>query len=161
MKKDLGALGNKMKWHKRFLKLAEHISTWPKDPSSKIGAVIVDKNRRIISTGYNGFAVGVDDSTERLENREIKYKIVLHAEENAIQFSKQNLEGCSLYVSGLPPCAHCASLIIQSGIKNVYAWNKEIPERWKESVELTQKIFEEAGVLLTYIDPDEQSFGEC
>ena len=155
VKKVLEAQVNKMKWHKRFLKLAEHISTWSKDPSSKIGAVIVDKNRRIVSTGYNGFAVGVDDTTERLENRDIKYKIVLHGEENAILFAKQNLEGCSLYVSGLPPCAHCASLIIQSGIKNVYAWDREIPDRWKESVYLTKKIFEEAGVSLTFIQPDE------
>jgi len=146
---------NELKWHKRFLKLAEHISTWSKDPSSKIGACIVDNNRRIISTGYNGFAVGVEDTKERLENRDIKYKIVLHAEENAIQFSKQNLEGCSLYVSGLPPCAHCASLIIQSGIKYVYAWEKEIPDRWKESVKLTEQIFKEAGVTLTYITSDE------
>lgn len=146
---------NELKWHKRFLKLAEHISTWSKDPSSKIGACIIDNNRRIISTGYNGFAVGVEDTKERLENRDIKYKIVLHAEENAIQFSKQNLEGCSLYVSGLPPCAHCASLIIQSGIKYVYAWEKEIPDRWKESVKLTEQIFKEAGVTLTYITPDE------
>lgn len=146
---------NELKWHKRFLKLAEHISTWSKDPSSKIGACIIDNNRRIISTGYNGFAVGVEDTKERLENRDIKYKIVLHAEENAIQFSKQNLEGCSLYVSGLPPCAHCASLIIQSGIKYVYAWEKEIPDRWKESVQLTEQIFKEAGVTLTYITPDE------
>ena len=147
---------NELKWHKRFLNLAKHISGWSKDPSSKIGAVIVDKNRRIISTGYNGFAVGVDDSEERLNDRETKYKIVLHAEENAILFSKQNLNGCSLYVSGLPPCAHCASLIIQSGVKNVYAWKQEIPERWQESVKLTEKVFEEAGVMLTYIES-----GEC
>ena len=147
---------NELKWHKRFLNLAKHISGWSKDPSSKIGAVIVDQNRRIISTGYNGFAVGVDDSEERLNDRETKYKIVLHAEENAILFSKQNLNGCSLYVSGLPPCAHCASLIIQSGVKNVYAWKQEIPERWQESVKLTEKVFEEAGVMLTYIES-----GEC
>ena len=147
---------NELKWHKRFLNLAKHISGWSKDPSSKIGAVIVDQNRRIISTGYNGFAVGVDDSEERLNDRETKYKIVLHAEENAILFSKQNLNGCSLYVSGLPPCAHCASIIIQSGVKNVYAWKQEIPERWQESVKLTEKVFEEAGVILTYIES-----GEC
>lgn len=142
---------NELKWHKRFLELAEHISTWSKDPSSKIGAVIVDKNRRIVSTGYNGFAIGVEDKKERLENREIKYKIVLHAEENAIQFSKQDLTGCSLYVSGLPPCAHCASLIIQSGIKNIYAWKQEVPERWKESVELTKQIFKEAKINMHFI----------
>lgn len=147
---------NNLKWHIRFLKLAEHISTWSKDPSSKIGACIVDNHRRIISTGYNGFAVGVDDTVERLENRDIKYKIILHAEENAINFAKQSVDGCSLYVSGLPPCAHCASLIIQSGIKNVFAWDRDIPERWRESVDLTIQLFREAGVNFYCITPPEE-----
>lgn len=139
------------RWHKRFLRLAEFIATWSKDPSSKIGAVIVDKNRRLISAGYNGFPIGVADD-DRLHDRQTKYKIVLHAEENAILFSKRDLTDCSLYVSGLPPCSHCASLIIQSGIKNVYAWKEEIPERWKESVELTLENFRQAGVELNYIE---------
>ncbi len=139
------------KWHKRFLKLAEFIATWSKDPSSKIGAVIVDKNRRIISAGYNGFPMGVDDDS-RLHDRQIKYKIVLHAEENAIMFAKRDLTDCSLYVSGLPPCSHCASLIIQSGIKNVYAWKEEVPERWKESIELMTENFKQSGVNVYYIE---------
>lgn len=143
------------KWHIRFLKLAQFISGWSKDPSSKIGAVIVDKTNRIISTGYNGFAIGVQDTPDRLENREIKYPIILHAEENAILFAKQNLESCSLYVSGLPPCAHCASIIIQTGIKNVYAFDMPIPERWQKSFELTKQMFEEAGVTLTFIKVEE------
>lgn len=143
------------KWHKRFLEMAKLVSTWSKDPSTKVGAVIVDKNRRIISTGYNGFAVGVDDCEERLIDRTLKYPLTLHAEENAMSFAKQNLEGCKLYVCGLPPCAHCASLIIQSGIKEVYTYTmKEENERWKESFGLTKKIFEEAGVNLTFIDSD-------
>lgn len=139
------------KWNVRFLELAEFISQWSKDPSTQVGAVIVDKNRRIISTGYNGFASGVKDTKERLHNREIKYPIVLHAEENAMSFAKQNLEGCSLYVSGLPPCAHCASLIAQSGIKKVYAWDRPISDRWVDSVKLTKQIFKEAGVKLTLV----------
>jgi dCMP deaminase len=143
------------KWHIRFLKLAQFISGWSKDPSSKIGAVIVDKTNRIISTGYNGFAIGVQDTQDRLENREIKYPIILHAEENAILFAKQNLESCSLYVSGLPPCAHCASIIIQTGIKNVYSFDMPIPERWQKSFELTKQMFEEAGVTLTFIKVEE------
>lgn len=142
------------KWNVRFLELAEFISQWSKDPSTQVGAVIVDKNRRIISTGYNGFAAGVKDTKERLDNREIKYPIILHAEENAMSFAKQNLEGCSLYVSGLPPCAHCASLIAQSGIKKVYAWDKPISDRWVESIKLTKQIFKEAGVKLTLIKPN-------
>lgn len=139
------------KWNVRFLELAEFISQWSKDPSTQVGAVIVDKNRRIISTGYNGFAAGVKDTKERLANREIKYPIILHAEENAMSFAKQNLEGCSLYVSGLPPCAHCASLIAQSGIKKVYAWDRPISDRWVDSIKLTKQIFKEAGVKLTLV----------
>jgi len=143
---------NSMKWHRRFLELAELVSTWSKDPSSKIGAVIVDKNNRIISAGYNGFAVGVHESMKRLGNRDIKYKMILHAEENAILFAKRDLTGCALYVTMMPPCSHCASLIIQSGIKEVYAVKGEIPERWKESYKLTSQIFKEAGVKLRFID---------
>jgi dCMP deaminase len=138
-------------WNRRFLELASFISNWSKDPSTKVGAVIVDCNRRIISTGYNGFPIGVSDDQERLENRDFKYKAILHAEENAIMFAKKDLSRCSLYVSSLPPCSHCASLIIQSGIKNVYTWEQEIPERWQESINITKTMFEESGVSLNYV----------
>lgn len=138
-------------WNKRFIELARHISEWSKDPSSKVGAVIVDSNRRIVSTGYNGFPRGVVDSNERLENRDIKYRMVLHAEENAIMFAKQNLQGCSLYVTTMPPCSHCAALIIQSGIKHVYAPKSDIPDRWAESVAITKQMFSESGVTLDFI----------
>lgn len=139
------------KWNRRFVELAKLVATWSKDPSSQVGAVIVDEHRRIVSTGYNGFAVGVDDLPERLNNREVKYKIILHAEENAIMFARRDLTGCSLYVTNLPPCAHCASLIVQSGIKNVYAVCNEIPDRWKESYDLTCQVFKEAGVSLKFV----------
>jgi dCMP deaminase len=139
-------------WNYRFMDMAHLVATWSKDPSSKVGAVIVDANRRIISTGYNGLAIGVEDSIERLTNRDIKYKIILHAEENAIMFAKRDLSGCSLYVTTLPPCAHCASLIIQSGIKTVYACKSDIPERWKESYDLTTAMFNESGVNLVFLD---------
>ena len=143
---------NRFEWHNRFLDLAEVVATWSKDPSSKVGAVIVDANRRVVSTGYNGFARGVRDLRERYENRDVKYKIVLHAEENAIMFAKRNLDGCTLYVTNMPPCAHCASLIIQSGIKRVVAIKREVPDRWKESVELTKQLFDEAGVELEFVN---------
>ncbi len=138
-------------WNRRFLELASFISNWSKDPSTKVGAVIVDCNRRIISTGYNGFPIGVSDDQERLENRDFKYKAILHAEENAIMFAKKDLSRCSLYVSSLPPCSHCASLIIQSGIKNVYTWEQEIPERWQDSINITKTMFKESGVSLNYV----------
>lgn len=135
-------------WNRRFLELSDFISTWSKDPSTKVGAVIVDPNRRIVSTGYNGLPIGVVDDKDRLEDREKKYKMILHAEENAIMFSRRDLSGCSLYVSSLPPCSHCASLIIQSGIKDVYVWDSVVPDRWMESLKMTETMFGEADVSL-------------
>ena len=64
-------------WDTRFLDLAEHISKWSKDPSTKVGAVIVDSYRRIVSTGYNGFPQGVMDSYDRLTDRDTKYEIII------------------------------------------------------------------------------------
>ena len=142
------------KWQKRFFDMAYLVASWSKDPSSQIGAVIVDSQNRVISTGFNGLPVGVKDSDERLGDRATKYKMILHAEENAIMFAKQNLNGCSIYVTKMPPCAHCAALIIQSGIKYVYVPETEIPERWRESTELTSQMFKEAGVCLKFVNLD-------
>ena len=75
------------KWDQRFIDLAMHIADWSKDPSTKVGAVVVDPStRRVVSTGFNGFPVGVEDTADRLENREIKYEMVVHAEQNALVF---------------------------------------------------------------------------
>lgn len=145
MKKEL-------KWHKRFLEIAEFISTWSKDPSTKVGAVIADIDNRIVSTGYNGFPKNVKDTKARYDNRDVKYKIILHAEENAIAYAKRDLTDCTLYISGLPPCAHCASLIIQSGIKKVVVPKQDLPERWKESVKLSKTLLKEAKVQLIEVE---------
>ena len=142
---------NELKWHKRFIELAEFISTWSKDPSTKVGSVIVDKYKRIVSTGYNGLPKDIEDTKERYENRDIKYKIILHAEENALAYAKRDSVDCTLYVSGLPPCAHCASLIISAGIKQVVFKKQEIPERWIESIKLSKTILEEAEIKLIEI----------
>lgn len=139
------------KWQRRFFNLAYLVASWSKDPSSQIGAVIVDAYNRVISSGFNGFPVGVKDTEERLGDRETKYKMILHAEENAIMFAGQNLSGCSIYVTKMPPCAHCAALIIQSGIKFVYVPDTEIPERWQESVGLTKQMFREAWVKIQFV----------
>ena len=72
------------KWDVRFLELADHISSWSKDPSTKVGCIIVGADREIRSTGFNGFPRGIDDSEERLTDREEKYPLICHAEENAI-----------------------------------------------------------------------------
>ncbi len=127
--------------------LAEHVALLSKDPSTQVGAAIFDSKRRVVSTGYNGFARGVEDSRERLEERETKYKMTLHAEANAIMFATTSLEGCTLVVTH-PCCANCAALVIQSGIKHV-VWprpSREFLMRWKDNLVLSVDQFIEAGV---------------
>lgn len=132
-------------WDRWFLGMAEYVSTASKDPSTKIGAVIVDSDRRIVSTGYNGFAKGVEDKEELLLDREKKYKLIVHGEMNAIVFAQRSLKGCTLYTTPLLPCSSCASVVIQSGITRVVSWYVDNP-RWNESIRLSKEMFEEAGV---------------
>lgn len=137
-----------LKWDDRFLKLAEEISTWSKDPSTQCGAVIVDQQNRIISTGYNGFPQKINDNPMHLVDRKKKYEKVIHAEMNAILFANRDLTGCTLYVHPLPPCSRCAVIIIQSGITRVVS-KKPSPEhilRWGDSLDLTYGMFHEANI---------------
>ena len=141
------------KWDKRFLDMTALIGTWSKDPSLGVGSVIVDENNRVVSMGFNGLASGVNDTTERLEDKTIKHQIVLHAENNAILFAKRDLTGCTIYTSPLPTCAHCASMIIQSGIVRVVTMNRVMKRRWINSAKLAREMFDEAGVeVVEYVD---------
>ncbi|NBW58865.1 CMP deaminase [bacterium] len=135
------------KWDLRFLNLSEFISNWSKDPSTKVGAVITDNNNRIISVGYNGFPQDIADN-DRLENRETKYKIIVHGEMNAILFANRSLHDCTLYTYPFMPCPRCAGMVIQTGIKRVVSYNN-MPERWANEFEISQQLFQEAGIELT------------
>lgn len=109
---------NLNKWDRRFLDLAVHVSEWSKDPSTKVGSVIVAPDRRVLSIGYNGFPRGVHDLEERLSHRETKYAFVAHAERNALDNVETSMRGCTIYAT-LQPCAECTKSIIQKGIKRV------------------------------------------
>ena len=138
-------------WNERFLNLATHISDWSKDPSTKVGCVVVGPDREIRSTGFNGLPRGIEDNSERLNNREIKYPMICHAEENAIMHAARigiSLKGCTAYVTW-PPCTRCARSLIQAGILTViYPKNTEIPDRWASDFELSINMFKEAGIEL-------------
>lgn len=139
-----------MNWENRFLELSKFISSFSKDPSTKVGCVIFDDDHRVISVGFNGFPKKIKDTEERLNNRDIKILMTLHAELNAILFSKESLEGKSLSVYPFQPCASCASAIIQKGIKCVIApkMPEDIKTRWYESCKIAEEMFLEAGVIL-------------
>lgn len=113
---------NSFKWDMRFLKLSEHISSWSKDPSTKVGSVIINEDKTIVSLGFNGFPRGVVDSTNRYSEKPIKHSFVVHAEANAILSANRNIHGCILY-SSLFTCNECAKLVIQSGIVKVVSYN--------------------------------------
>lgn len=135
------------KWDGRFLGLASHISQWSKDPSTKVGCVVVGPDREIRSTGFNGFPRGIEDQIERLADRALKYPLICHAEENAIMHAARigvALKGCIAYVTW-PPCTRCARSLIQAGIREVvYPDCASIPDRWREDFELSSAMFAEA-----------------
>lgn len=146
-----------LKWDYRFLKLAGHISSWSKDPSTKVGAVLVDSLNRVISVGYNGFPRGVDDAEHRYADREKKYQMVVHAEVNAILMAGAAARGSMLYVYPsfmVPPiCADCCKLAIQAGVARIvgYRIEDDVPLnerqlRWKDSILVSRTMCDEAGV---------------
>lgn len=129
--------------------LAGHFALLSKDPSTKVGAVIFDDKRRLISGGYNGLPRGVEDIKSRLNDREKKIKMVLHAEKNAIAFATSSLEGATLFCTH-PCCTQCAAQIIQMGIKHV-CWptpDLEFVTRWAYDMTLSMEMFIEADVTL-------------
>lgn len=141
------------KWDYRFMSIAEEISTWSKDPSSKIGAVIVNDDKRILATGYNGFPKGIEDTEERLNNREQKYPLIVHAEMNCLMnalYSGVSVRGATLYVYGLPVCAECTKSVIQSGINRVVVAtdsSKDVPQKWVDQWNnLSKPMYIEAGI---------------
>jgi dCMP deaminase len=139
------------KWDLRFLSMSELVGSWSKDPSSKVGAVIVDSNNRVVSVGYNGLPKYILNEEKYLVDRELKYAVILHAERNAIIFSQMSLSGCTVYTTPFLPCPACASMIIQSGITRVvsYKLTKDMLQydRWYSQIELSKQLFAEAGVL--------------
>jgi dCMP deaminase len=139
------------KWDIRFLELAKHISGWSKDPSTKVGCVVVGEDREIRSTGFNGFPRGINDDEERLTDRSQKYPLICHAEENAIMHAARigiSLKGSTAFVTW-PPCSRCARSLIQAGIKEiVYPETKEIPERWMEDFTISNGMLLEAGIVV-------------
>lgn len=143
------------RWDDRYLKLAEFWACQcSKDPSTKVGAVIVNKKNRVASLGYNGLPCNVADTPERLNNRELKYKLIVHGEINAIASYDGDMDGYTLYTWPFMPCSRCAGVVIQKGISRVVAPVSDNP-RWQEDFALTRAMFAEAGVELVEVGKEE------
>ena len=146
-------------WDEYFMGVAVLASQRSKDPSTQVGACIIDTEKRIRSTGYNGFPQGCSDDEfpwNRDENLgETKYQFVVHAELNAIlNASGKKLAGATLYV-GLFPCNECAKAIIQSGIKEVIYLSDKYHNT--PSMGASRKMLDAAGVKYRQIKPTKAS----
>jgi len=140
-------------WDKKYLRLARFVANdWSKDPRTQTGAVIAETYTNYpVSIGFNGFARGVDDTPERYANRELKHKMVLHCERNAIIFARRDLSNCTLYTWPLMSCSVCASMVIQAQIKRVVAPFVDDPVVIRDNnFEESLMQFKEAGVLVVF-----------
>ena len=144
------------KWNQRFMELAKLVSTWSHDPSTKVGAVIVDQNKIVRGLGYNSFPRDVNDLESRYNDRALKYELTVHAEVNAILNSNGPLHDCILYVypTLMYPncCPNCSKVVAQTGIKTLIGYkNDNLIERWQEKAYLSDLIFKEAGIQFLVI----------
>lgn len=131
------------KWDMRFLDLARIVSQWSKDPSTQTGAVIVRPDRTVASVGFNGFPRGMADLKVYYDNREVKYRRVVHCEMNAILSCRdQDLSGCTIYIWPFGPCERCSTSIIQTGISRAVFPNT------KQGAATTQNIQNGVGYLV-------------
>ncbi|WP_420465565.1 deoxycytidylate deaminase [Panacagrimonas sp.] len=147
------------RWDNHFLGMALYHSRMSKDPSTQVGAVIVGPDREILSGGFNGFPRGIADTEDRLNDRDTKLKLVVHAEMNALLAAARTgmrLKGCTLYLAatddtglvwGGPPCTRCTVEIIQVGIGEIVSYPvKAVPSRWHEDLKMSRQLIEEAGI---------------
>ena len=139
------------------MRQAQEVATWSKDPSTKVGCVVVDDDQGQRSMGFNGLPRKLADTYERLHNRALKYRLICHAEKNAIGKAARigvSLCGCTLYCS-LHPCSDCALLIVQVGIKRVVC-PAIVPQRWEAGCSLARDIFAEVGVIVDLVAPRQE-----
>jgi len=133
------------KWDARFLEMARLVGGWSKDPRRKVGCVLVDGKRRVVSVGFNGFARGVSDAPALYADRAAKLRRVIHAEKNAIFFARGGVEGCTAYVTR-PPCSQCAAALCQAGVARVVALAADRTTSWADDFAAAAEQLAEAGV---------------
>lgn len=132
-------------WDRRYFDLAGYVSSWSKDPSTKVGAVIVGKDKREVAVGYNGFPPGIEDLQDRLNDRYAKYRFTQHAERNVLDNARFDVQGGTLYVT-MFPCSECAKSIVSKGIRRIICPPPSDRQPWAEDSAYSRIMFCEAGV---------------
>ncbi len=142
-------------WDCKFIAYAKEVSRQSKDPSKQVGAVIVDSDNQIISSGYNDFPRGIPGDKYMYSDRDIKTKYIIHAEANAIYDALdrgKSVAGSTIYVSTLSTCHECAKSIIQTGITRVVCPTIKPESRWAASCQLASRLFTQCNIEVCYYD---------
>jgi len=143
-------------WDEYFMGVALLSAQRSKDPSTQVGACIVNGDKKIVGVGYNGFPKGCDDDILPWAREgaflDTKYPFVCHAELNAILNSiSRDLTGSSVYVA-LFPCNECAKAIIQSGIEEIIYLSDKYAET--DIVKASKMMLDQAGVIYRRLVPE-------
>jgi dCMP deaminase len=154
------------RWDRHFLGLALAHAQMSKDPSTKVGAVIIGPGRAILSAGFNGLPRGIEDTESRLRDRDVKLKLIVHAEMNAVLAAARlgvRLDGTTLYLAatddtgmvwGGPPCTRCTVELIQAGITEIVSHPvKSVPSRWHADLAVSRDLLGEVGMLYREVAP--------
>ena len=144
-----------MNWIEYFYNIAEEVKKKSKDKNTQIGAVIVGKDKEIVSTGDNSFPRGIDDERADRQEKPEKYFWFEHAERNAIYNAARigvSTKGCTMYLTCGIPCADCARGIINAGISKIYVrkGGGAQSQKWLDSGERSRQMFKEAGVQIEW-----------
>jgi dCMP deaminase len=147
------------RWDRHFLEMARVNSLMSKDPSTRVGSIIVNDDGIILGTGFNGFPRGIFDFPERLADREHKMKLMVHAEVNAVLGAGRigvSVVGATMYTVctdksgalwGGPPCTRCAVECVQAGIRQIISYPAKLtPSRWREDLDFAKTVLYEAKI---------------
>ncbi len=142
------------KWDNRIYKVAEEVAGWSKDPDEGVGAVLVSPDRRQVSWGFNGLPRNVADTDERLNDKDTKNRLTLHAEMNALLNSVVDVTGWTMYCTKFP-CLEkcCAQAIIQRGIARVVCPHIRGDSRWVEDQTGALSLLREVGIKVETFIP--------
>lgn len=154
-----------LRWDRHFLRLAVAHAEMSRDPSTRVGAVLVGEDRTILSAGFNGLPRGIADTPERLNDRAVKLRLVVHGEMNAILAAAANgvrLRGSTLYLAatdsggavwGGAPCVRCTVEAMQAGIRGIVCPPaRTAPSRWHDDIREATELLREAGIPLREVE---------
>lgn len=137
----------------KFMPVAKAIAGLSRDPSTQVGAIAFDERLNIIAVGYNGFPRGVKDHLDRYLDRNMKLRLISHAEQNLVAqaaYGGRSLAGATVLVTSLFPCSNCTKSLIQAGVSCIIAPHPETQMRWAAEANLANMMFNEAGVKVVY-----------